>query len=272
MFYITGDIHGYPDKLIEKIEEMELTENDTVIILGDAGFNFFLSDNDELAKRKTKRVPCKFFCIQGNHEGRPHHLPAYHQESYCGGMVWVEDKYPNLLFAKDGEVYDFDGYKCLVIGGAYSVDKYWRIFRRGEGELLLNEHYADIAVFARGNTSDLSVQRFLDKMAENAPYGCYGWFNDEQISGENKKRVEKAIEQPVDFVFSHTCPFHLEPIDMFLPQVDQSTVDTSTEEWLDTIWEKTDFEKWFCGHWHTDRTVGKLRFLYHDIIPLISND
>ena len=73
-------------------------------------------------------------------------------------MVWVEDKYPNLLFAKDGEVYDFDGYKCLVIGGAYSVDKYWRIFRRGEGELLLNEHYADIAVFARGNTSDLKSE------------------------------------------------------------------------------------------------------------------
>ena len=27
----------------------------------------------------------------------------------------------------DGEIYYFNKYKCLVIGGAYSVDKYWRL-------------------------------------------------------------------------------------------------------------------------------------------------
>ena len=42
-------------------------------------------------------------------------------------MVYYEEKYPNLLFAKDGEIYDFDGKKAVVIGGAYSVDKYYRL-------------------------------------------------------------------------------------------------------------------------------------------------
>ncbi|MCL1810162.1 MAG: RHS repeat protein [Clostridiales bacterium] len=32
-----------------------------------------------------------------------------------------------MLFAKDGEVYDFDGKRCVAIGGAYSVDKQVRL-------------------------------------------------------------------------------------------------------------------------------------------------
>jgi len=36
--------------------------------------------------------------------------------------VYREDKYPNLLVAKDGELNDFYGLKTLVIGGAYSVE------------------------------------------------------------------------------------------------------------------------------------------------------
>ena len=44
-----------------------------------------------------------------------------------GGKVFIEDDYPNLIFAKDGEVYNIDGKSVLVIGGAYSVDKEYRI-------------------------------------------------------------------------------------------------------------------------------------------------
>ncbi len=38
-----------------------------------------------------------------------------------------QPEYPNLLFAQDGEVYDFNDKKAIVIGGAYSVDKYDRL-------------------------------------------------------------------------------------------------------------------------------------------------
>ena len=42
-------------------------------------------------------------------------------------MVFVEDAYPNLLFAVDGEVFDMGGLQTIAIGGAYSVDKYYRL-------------------------------------------------------------------------------------------------------------------------------------------------
>lgn len=44
-----------------------------------------------------------------------------------GGEVYYEPEYPNILFAKDGEIYDFDGKKAIAIGGAYSCDKEYRL-------------------------------------------------------------------------------------------------------------------------------------------------
>ena len=45
--------------------------------------------------------------------------------------------------------------------------------------------------------------------------------------------------------------------------IDQSTVDASTEHWLDRIEESTDYVAWFCGHWHTDKRVDRMHFLFH---------
>ena len=44
--------------------------------------------------------------------------------------------------------------------------------------------------------------------------------------------------------------------------IDQSTVDNSTEIWLDEIFDKLIFEKWYCGHYHGEKTIDKLRFLF----------
>lgn len=44
-----------------------------------------------------------------------------------GGKVFIEEAYPNLIFVKNGELYDIDNKKVLVIGGAYSIDKNYRI-------------------------------------------------------------------------------------------------------------------------------------------------
>ena len=39
----------------------------------------------------------------------------------------------------------------------------------------------------------------------------------------------------VDIVLTHTTPLKYEPVETFLPGIEQSNVDKSTEEWLDTI-------------------------------------
>ena len=45
-------------------------------------------------------------------------------------------------------------------------------------------------------------------------------------------------------------------------------VDTSTEKWLQAIEDKLEYKKWYCGHFHIEKTDEKIRFLFNDIIEL----
>ena len=129
--YLTGDTHGNFLRVDTFCRAMETTKSDTMIILGDAGFNYYLNDRDTRAKEYASAIPVKFFSIHGNHEARPQRIPSYMEGEYCGGKILYEEAFPNILFAVDGEIYNFDGYKCIVIGGAYSVDKHYRLGRTG---------------------------------------------------------------------------------------------------------------------------------------------
>lgn len=232
MIYITGDTHGSFERIEHFCNRFKTTKEDILIILGDAGINFFgpKSKRDKLGKRFLNDLPITLFCIHGNHEMRPSNIDSYKLVDYYGGKVWVENEYPNILFAKDGEIFDFniDGlnYKAIVIGGAYSVDKYYR----------LNNGFP--------------------------------WFADEQPSYEIKKYVENQLEQvnnTVDIVLSHTCPLKYEPIEWFLSMIDQSSVDKSTELWLDEIEERLAYKKWYCGHYHGSKKIDRMVFMFEDI-------
>ena len=125
--YLTGDTHGRFERIALFCRRQKLAAGDALIILGDAGLNYFGDWRDEDKKKYLSLLPCTIFCIHGNHEQRPSPEMGYQIDMYHGGKVWVEPKYPNIVFAIDGEVYDFCGHSCLVIGGAYSVDKWYRL-------------------------------------------------------------------------------------------------------------------------------------------------
>ena len=129
MVYYTGDIHGGKYEIVRFSKRMNLTNQDIIIILGDVGANYYENERDDELKRAFSRLKPTIFCIHGNHEIRPANISTYTMKEWNGGMVWYEEKYPNILFAKDGEIYTMDELSHLVIGGAYSVDKYYRITR-----------------------------------------------------------------------------------------------------------------------------------------------
>ena len=127
-FYITGDTHKKFDRVESFCQEHHTTTDDVMIILGDSGINYWLSPKDEKLKERVARIPITCFCIHGNHEGRPWESPAdYKLVPWHGGLVYKEEKYPNILFAKDGEIYDFNGKSVMPIGGAGTINKDYRI-------------------------------------------------------------------------------------------------------------------------------------------------
>lgn len=232
MFYITGDTHGDFSRLYHFCDLVNPSRNDVLIVLGDAGLNYYGGSRDKKLKSRVSRCyPITLFCVHGNHEMRPWETGLdYKEKDFYGGTVYYEEAFPNILFAKDGEIYNFpteSGTKsCLVIGGAYSVDKYYRL-------------------------------------------KCgYAWFESEQPSNDTKKYVEDQIAKAgkkVDVVLSHTCPLKYEPTEVFLPMIDQSSVDKTTEEWLGEIEGFLDYKKWYCGHYHTNKAIDKMEFLFEII-------
>jgi 3-oxoacid CoA-transferase subunit A len=220
--YITGDTHRDFDAVTRFAAYNKTKRSDVLIILGDAGINYYGGDADALLKQQLKRLQLTLFCVHGNHERRPESIGTYEKIEKFGGVCYIEKAYPNLIFAKDGEIYDFNGRKCLVVGGAYSVDK----AQRQEGVSWWADEQPSAEIKAR-------VENKLD-----------------------------SINWQVDTVFSHTCPFKYTPHECFINNICQDTVDRSTEEWLDAIEDRLDYKNWYCGHWHTDKCDAKMLFFY----------
>lgn len=229
MYYITGDTHGDFTRIERFCERFHPTRDDVMIILGDAGFNYYGGKRDQRVKQRMAEMPFTIFSIHGNHEMRPGKIPSYHLQQWHGGMVFVEDAYPSLLFAVDGEVFDMGGLQTIAIGGAYSVDKYYRLMNG------------------------------------------WNWWPDEQPTPEMKKGIEKCLDYQhwkVDVVLSHTVPLKYEPVEVFLPQIDQSQVDKSTETWLDSIEDLLAYRHWYAGHYHTEKEIDRLTLLFESIREL----
>lgn len=232
--FVMGDIHGK----FQPIRNFHLRHNTnkeynkaekTLILLGDAGLNFFFDDRDTKVKEKLGKFPFTYFVIRGNHEERPSILSGknpdkWHLEKYFNGDVWVENDYPYIKYAMDHvSFYNISteeyNYKTLVIPGAYSVDKYYRI--------------------SLGRT----------------------WFPQEQLSKEEMEHGLKLIKSEnykCDLVLSHTCPIIYEPTDLFLSTIDQSMVEKDMERYLGEIEYKLNYKAWLWGHYHQFRDYPRV--------------
>lgn len=217
MIYITGDTH----RDFSRFYKLEKDTDNMLIVLGDVGINYYLNEEDKIYKEYLKKLKLKLFCVRGNHEERPENISTYKEVEMFGGKVFIEEEYPNLIFAKDGETYYIDGKKILVIGGAYSVDKQYRLLHG------------------------------------------YKWFKDEQLTKEEMDTILDEVKgKQFDIVLTHTCPYKYEPREVFMQGLDQSKVDKSMKHFLDKVEENINYDKWYCGHYHTEKQVDKLEFMF----------
>ena len=91
-FYITGDCHGDFDRIEEFCMENGTTQEDVMIILGDAGINYWLNETDRKLKNKLSELDITLFCVHGNHEARPWEAGNYEEIIWNEGIVYVEDR------------------------------------------------------------------------------------------------------------------------------------------------------------------------------------
>lgn len=249
-FFITGDCH----RDFSRFFNLKVKENMAIICLGDFCLNYYNDNSDYRLKKKLSQLDFPLYIVRGNHEMRPTHLniiTIYDED--VQGEVYIEEEFPNIKYLIDGNSYqisyiDEDTHEwcylsTLVIGGAYSVDKAYRLARRN----VLDDSNYDLCAKA-------------------------GWFTDEQLTAAEMLTIKENVkDKKYDLILSHTCPISCEPEDLFLSGIDQSSVDKNMENFLEEIKDLVSPKYWFWGHYHADRIEDlQMEMFYYNIESLAS--
>lgn len=127
MIYITGDIHGNIEQVKAVLDKVNCKLDNIIIQLGDSGFNYYLDKKDKQFKDFIYNYDINWFVIRGNHDVNPIYNDGMLITQQYGNYGYIEKDYPNIFYAENGNVYNIQGNNFLVLGGAYSVDKWYRI-------------------------------------------------------------------------------------------------------------------------------------------------
>lgn len=119
-FFVTGDCHGQYHRIYNFIQKYGLGEGDTIIVCGDMGLYWNDNKKDAEEKIKTYEAMChgvNLWWIDGNHENF-NVIKTFGNKPYrCS---------PHIIYMPRGTVVDTKVGTMLFIGGADSVDKFWR--------------------------------------------------------------------------------------------------------------------------------------------------
>jgi 3-oxoacid CoA-transferase subunit A len=251
---ITGDTHGYPSSRLKFIfGSTELSpQNTAIIILGDSGFNYYESIEDSIEKERASAFGCRIYCVRGNHEKRPDDAGAkLVWDDDVDGAVFMEEDFPQIRYFLDGGTYNINGYDTLVVGGAYSIDKDFRLqaglkwfeneqLSMAERTMILqtvkNSHFN----FVLTHTAPLSVEP-----------------SDLFINGIDQNKVDKTMENWLEelkniITFDVWCFGHYHADRIEAPKFEQFFVSYDTIEDIMSRWLRFKIDKTFerelsCG-------------------------
>jgi 3-oxoacid CoA-transferase subunit A len=245
--FITGDTHGLNarriDLLLNTVPELN-PEETALIVLGDSGLNYYLDRKDKQHKREVEERGIYLYCVRGNHEARPKDIPDMKlvQDDFVNGTVWMEEDYPHIRYFTDWGIYNIMGLRTLVVGGAYSVDKHYRI-QRG-WRWFENEQLADFEMDAcYRNTKDGHFDLVLAHTCPKSwqPTDLFLNCIDQSSVDDTMERWLDKLMNKIDwdlFLFGH---YHADRIE--LPHVEQFFEAIESLEDIKNRWERYDSGK-----------------------------
>ena len=234
-YVVVGDQHGNFTYMLQDLQLANYDPETTAIIaLGDFGLNFYLNKTDEKKKAMLQNRGYIYYLVRGNHEARPEDLPnikSIWDDEICG-HVWIEEAYPNIRYLKDGHSYKFGDYSCLVLGGAYSVDKEYRLLNKWPwfyNEMLTQDEMDNILETVKGANFDFilshtcpisweprdlflpmidqskvdkSMEKFLEEIEKNVNYWCwlFGHYHDDRLVRPGVEMFYHRIDNIEDIV------------------------------------------------------------------------
>lgn len=94
------------------------------------------------------------------------------------------------------------------------------------------------------------------------------WWNEENITNADMAEADKNLNRvgnKVDYVLTHTCP---KTIADRMHDNSHFTFDDSNTRLLEDIFQTIEFDKWYFGHMHEDRTFNRFTCVYAKIVKI----
>jgi 3-oxoacid CoA-transferase subunit A len=181
------------------------------IILGDAGFLWPGNYRTDLFNYKALACrPFPILCVLGNHDPILGMSNLTEADIGIGETVYPINATPFVAYLKRGKIYNIDGFKFLVLGGALSVDK----DKRKAGISWWKEEY-----WPEKEKDDL----FMLLESENS-FDCV-------LSHTGPNHVN---QRAFEWLMSDN------------PKKFKDEVSLLNDE----IHKRIQFKEWWCGHWH----------------------
>lgn len=120
--FVTGDCHQKYEKIFNFIKRFELTEDDIIIVCGDMGLFWDADQKDAQYWIEEYEKRCNgvhLFWIDGNHENFD-----IIDSWKCEKIMY--DNSTHIHYIPRGCTTWLNGKRCLFMGGADSIDRFWR--------------------------------------------------------------------------------------------------------------------------------------------------
>lgn len=246
MLFVTGDCHGDFRRFsaLRFPWQKLLTKEDFVLVCGDFGGLWNGKAQEGFWLDWLEDKPFTTLFVDGNHENFDL-LEFFRPVPWRGGLI--RQIRPSVFHLCRGSVFDLDGKKLFVMGGAASHDMPDGILRQGPA---------------------LKQQRkALDRRRAHYRVEHESWWRQELPSQEEYRRALENLDAAhwaVDLVVTHCAPTELHTL------LRPSLPPDELTEFLSRVRRELSYGAWYCGHYHCDKTFPRERFRVLDdlILPV----
>lgn len=205
---LAGDTHGDLAHCQYLIRTAKKERCDRIFVLGDFGYREHMKEGVDFCNRLDLYANINnvhVYFLDGNHDKTSLLVDSYHDQPDIEGFLLVR---PYIHYAGRGHRWTWDGCSFISLGGAYSVDKDWRLemeMRKvgGPGSLWFPEE----------EMSDEDMKLILDKdpspvhimLAHDKPRGTHPGWNRKDIleCKPNQDRLQLAVKTLTPRYFFH---------------------------------------------------------------------
>lgn len=185
---LAGDSHGRANTIQNYLKAVKGHDCEALFVLGDFGYWEHTYDGVEYmdaVNRLARDWEIPVYFLDGNHDKTSLLLKLYHEQD-ADGFIQVR---PWVKYSPRGHRWTWDGVRFISLGGAYSVDKAWRLEEERKKSLKI----------IKKNSYRARVNRRSEDTSGTL------WFPEEEMTDEDLEKF-LADTTPVDIMLTHDKP------------------------------------------------------------------